>query len=136
MSEQKPEAKKQPGKERQILVMAVLFVGLVILVLLVNTFNNRLANDRRLSREMLLVEKRLDDQLGTKAALIAAIDKAGSDRAVEAWARGPGKMKQPGDMQVVLVAPEDAVPVTTPMPTPIVVEKSNREKWLDLFFGP
>jgi hypothetical protein len=103
--------------------------------MLVIEFNNRANDLHRLEEERRLVEVRLLEQEGTKAALVTQIAYATSDQAVVEWARESAKMKQPGDQVVVLVPPDDLAPTPTPVPTAIPVEKNNLERWWDLFFS-
>jgi hypothetical protein len=130
MSDTKPAIKEN---NRWKLGIPILILG--VLVMLVIEFNNRANELHRLEEERRLVEVRLLEQEGTKAALVTQIAYATSDPAVVEWARESAKMKQPGDQVVVLVPPDDLPPTPTPMPTAIPVEKNNLERWWDLFFS-
>jgi len=122
------------SKDKYKWKFAIPLIILGVLVMLVIEFNNRANDLHRLEDERALVEDRLQDQEGTKAALQTQIAYATSDRAVVEWARESGKMKQAGDQVVVLIAPAGGTP--TPAPTPAIIpeEKSNLERWFELFF--
>jgi hypothetical protein len=130
MAEPTPSSKEN---NKWKLGIPLIIVG--VLVMLVIEFNNRANDLHRLEQERSLVEGRLLEQEGTKAALLTQIAYATSDLAVIEWARESAKMKQPGDQVIVLVAPDAGSPTPTPVPTLIPEEKTNLERWWDLFFS-
>ena len=115
---------------RQIAILG----GLLILVLLIMDFNNRMAELHRLSEQEKRVAAQATSVVQTRIYLETQIAYATSDGAVEAWARSQGHMIRPGDNPVVPLAPEprDLQPTPTPQVTPESVQ--NWEVWRILFF--
>jgi cell division protein FtsB len=124
------------NKDRRNWRYAFLFLVLLVLALLVMEFNNRLNDLYRLEGEKENVTLRLEEQEGTRSALLTAIDDASSDQAVEAYARQRGKMKKPGDHSLVIVPGTETTPTPLMAPTPVVDSQTNPQRWLDLLFKP
>jgi cell division protein FtsB len=127
----------EPGKQKdhKIWRYGLLVVMLVVLAMLVSEFNNRTVDLKRLSSEEVRVEQRLEGQIQTRVALETETAFASSDRAAEAWARRFGKMKKPGDVVVVVVAPATETPVPSMTTKVDLQEKDNLRRWQDLLFG-
>jgi cell division protein FtsB len=113
---------------------ALLVIGLVILVLLVMDFNNRMAELRRLSdqREVVAAEVAALEQ--TRISLETQIAYATSEGAVMQWAYQEGRWVQQGDVLVVPVSPGESTPVPQAMLSPTPQPESNWKIWLSLFF--
>jgi hypothetical protein len=60
---------------------------------------------------------------------------AGSNAAVEEWARTDGHYIQEGDLPVVPLGQAGAPPLAGGTPTPIPTQPANWEVWWNLFFG-
>jgi cell division protein FtsB len=110
-------------------------IGIVVLVLLIWDFNDRMAQLHRLTSEKDLVGAQTTQLVQTNAHLETQIAYATSETAVEEWAREDQRMEKPGDIPVVPLAPVNSTPVPTPTPavTPKVVD--NWELWMGLFFN-
>ncbi len=120
-------------KDRRNWRYALILLVVLVLALLVMEFNNRTSELYNLEEQRQLVGERLAGQEGTQAALETAIVVAESNRAVDQWARESGSRSQEGDYPVVII-PGGSTPTPTPRPLPQIVEKTNLERWLDLFF--
>ncbi len=131
MSGQNPDK-----KDRRNWKFALLLLVVLVMALMVMEFNNRLNDLYRLQAERDLVSERLSDQESTQTALITSIAYAESDLAPEEYARREGKMKKAGDQNLIVVPGSDVTPTPVPTPTPEIVEKSNPQRWIDLFFSP
>ena len=114
---------------RQILIIG----GLLVLVMLIMDFNNRMAELHRLSQQAGQVSLQATDMVQTQVYLETQIAYATSDQAVEEWARVQGHMARPGDRPVIPVAPEGQVQRPTPLPEPTPVPVQNWEVWVALF---
>jgi cell division protein FtsB len=128
MSEKTPLIKEHRNWRYALIVLVVF-----LLALLVMEFNNRTSELYRLEEQQKLVNLRYTEQVGTQSALQTAIALATMDRAVDKWARENGGMSQEGDVVVELI-PDETTPTPTARPLPQPVEKSNLERWLELFF--
>ena len=62
------------------------------------------------------------------------IDYAGSDAAVESWARQQGLMRQEGDYVIIPLPVDEPTPIPTPVPTVEPVKYENWEIWKALIF--
>src|SRR5512142_1386835 len=111
------------------------FVGILVLVLMVIDFNARLEELNLLKKHAQTLSAQATQAVQTQVALQTQVAYAGSDQAVEDWARGEGHLVQPGDQAVVPVGPPGgpALQPATPMPTPTPMP--NWQVWLNLFFG-
>jgi cell division protein FtsB len=110
-------------------------VGILALVFIVLEFNRRLEELNLLDRQRELVQAQATQAVQTQMALQTRVAYAGSDAAVEEWARTDGHYIQEGDLPVVPLAQPGAAPIelSTPVPTPTPM--TNAQIWWDLFFG-
>ncbi len=110
--------------------------GAVIVFLLLADFNNRWNEKQRLTVQH---ERALEERAAleaTQAALLAQIEYAQSNAAVEAWAYQAGGMSRPGDEVIVPLSAEGSLPQPTPTPTPVPTKRENWDLWWSLFFDP
>lgn len=108
--------------------------AVLVLVLMLVSFNNRLGEYFRLSHERDRLETEVAKMQGTQVALETQVAYATSDQAVEDWARDEARMAKPGDKVIVLLTPQTLATeiFTQTTPTPRTVE--NWEIWWALFF--
>ena len=120
-----------PISVRRVAVM----IGIIILVFIVLEFNRRLEELNTLNRQYEQMLVQATQALQTQAALNTQVAYAGSDAAVEEWARVDGHFVKDGDLPVVPIPQPGAPPIeaSTPVPTPIPMQKW--EVWWELFFG-
>ena len=110
-------------------------IGILILVFIVLEFNRRLEELNMLNAQSRLVQMQATQAVQTQLALQTHVAYAGSDAAVEEWARIDGHFIQDGDLPVVPVGEPGAAPIQASTPTPVPTQPSNWEVWWDLFFG-
>lgn len=110
-------------------------IGIVMLVFIVLEFNRRMEQLDTLNRQHKLMQAQATQAIQTQAALNTQVAYAGSDAAVEEWARVDGHFVQDGDLPVVPIQQPGAPPLeaSTPIPTPTPMQ--NWEVWRELFFG-
>ena len=110
-------------------------IGILVLVFVVLEFNRRLEELQMLNEQNELVHMQATQAIQTRSALQTQVAYAGSDAAVEEWARTDGHYIQDGDLPIVPVGQPGAAPIEarTPVPTPTPMQ--NWEVWWDLFFG-
>ena len=112
---------------------ALIVIGLVVLTLLVMDFNNRMAEQRRLSDKREDVAVEATDLRHTQVYLETQIAYATSEAAVREWAYEEGHMVREGENLVIPLeypgfTPEvTIIPITTPEP------ETNFQIWLSLF---
>ncbi len=123
--------KRFPLNDRRLLIVAIL----IILVLLMMNFSNRLGDLLRLNGEKAQMQATVDMLSGTEAALETQIAYATSEVAIIDQARTEGKLIKPGDIQVVPIAPADSTPEPTLLMAPTPTEVQNWQRWYALFFG-
>ena len=111
------------------------FIGILMLVFIVLEFNRRLEELKLLNGQHEIMLTQATQSLETQAALNTQVAYAGSDSAVEEWARVDGHYVQEGDLPVVPIGQPGEPPVeaSTPVPTPTPLQKW--EVWWELFFG-
>ncbi len=115
----------------------IAIVLVVLLILLMMGFNNRLVNMNRLIRQENILQTRIAGLESTKIAVEEQVAYATSEIALEEWARESNHMIEPGDQAIVLIAPDEQLS-TPPVPTPVAEEEiklSNFETWKLLLFG-
>lgn len=110
-------------------------IGIIALVFIVLEFNRRLEELKLLSKQHEIVQTQATQAVQTQMALETQVAYAGSDQAVEEWARTDGHYIQDGDLPIVPLAQPGSAPVelSTPVPTPTPM--TNVQTWWDLFFG-
>lgn len=120
-----------PGSVRRVLVL----IGILALVFIVLEFNRRLDELNMLNKQNQAIQTQATQAVQTRAALQTQVGYAGSDAAVEEWARMDGHYIQNGDLPVVPVGQAGAAPIEASTPTPVPTQPANREVWWNLFFG-
>lgn len=115
---------------RVAIVIGILLLGFVVL-----EFNRRVEELNTLNGQYELMLAQATQAVQTQAALNTQVAYAGSDAAVEEWARVDGHYVQDGDLPVVPIPQPGATPVeaSTPVPTPTPMQ--NWQVWWELFFG-
>jgi len=120
-----------PINVRRVLVMT----GIIALVFIVLEFNRRLEELNMLNRQNQFIETQATQAIQTQFALQTRVAYAGSDAAVEEWARMDGHYIRDGDLPVVPVEQPGAAPIEASTPTPVPTQPENWEVWWSLFFG-
>ena len=110
-------------------------IGILVLVFVVLEFNRRLEELQMLSEQNELVHAQATQAVQTQAALQTQVAYAGSNAAVEEWARIDGHYIQDGDLPVVPLGEPGAAPVEASTPVPTATPMQNWEVWWALFFG-
>ena len=110
-------------------------IGILILVFVVLEFNRRLEELQMLNEQNDLVHMQATQAIQTRSALQTQVAYAGSNAAVEEWARTDGHYIQDGDLPIVPVGQPGAAPIEASTPVPTPTPKQNWEVWWDLFFG-
>jgi hypothetical protein len=110
-------------------------IGILMLVFIVLEFNRRVEQLKTLDGQYALMQSQATQALQTQAALNTQVAFAGSNAAVEQWARVDGHYVQDGDLPVVPIGQPGVAPIeaSTPVPTPTPMQKW--EAWWQLFFG-
>ena len=119
-----------PINVRRVLVLT----GILALVFIVLEFNRRLEELNMLTRQNQLIQTQATQAIQTQSALRTHVAYAGSDAAVEEWARMDGHYIQDGDLPVVPVGEAGAAPIEVRTPTPVPTPLENWEVWWNLFF--
>ena len=111
------------------------FVGILILILMVIDFNARLEELNLLKKRAVAISTQATQAVQTQMALQTQVAYAGSDQAVQDWARSEGHYVQPSDQPVVPVGRAGATPAQSTEPTPVPTPMPNWQIWWNLFFG-
>ncbi len=120
-----------PINVRRVLAM----IGILALVFIVLEFNRRLEELNLLNKQNEFVQTQATQAIQTQAALQTQVAYAGSDSAVEEWARTDGHYIKNGDLPVVPVGEAGAAPAEANPPTPVPTQPENWQVWWKLFFG-
>ncbi len=120
-----------PINPRRVLVLA----GILVLMLLVIDFNARLEELDLLRKHEVVISAQATQAVQTQIALQTQVGYAGSNQAVEDWARGEGHYVQPGDQLVIPVGEPGGPPSEVSSPTPVPTPVPNWQVWWNLFFG-
>ncbi len=120
-----------PINVRRVLVI----IGILALVFIVLEFNRRLEELNMLNRQNQLIQAQATQAIQTQFALQTEVAYAGSNTAVEEWARTDGHYIQDGDLPVVPVGQPGVPPVEASTPTPVPTQPPNWRVWWSLFFG-
>ncbi len=119
-----------PINVRRMLVM----IGILALVFIVLEFNRRLEELNMLNGQNQAIQTQATQAVQTQSALQTQVTYAGSDAAVEEWARTDGHYIKDGDLPVVPVGQAGAAPIEADTPAPVPTQPANWEVWWDLFF--
>jgi cell division protein FtsB len=111
-----------------ILLIAILFI-------MVMGLNSRLSEYFQLTGQKSEMQARIENLESTRIALETQIAYAGSDKAVEEWARTFEKMVQPGDQVIIPLPLKDVSPEINYLETPTPETGEKWEIWWELFFG-
>jgi hypothetical protein len=112
---------------------ALIVIGLVVLTLLVMDFNNRMAEQRRLSDKREDVAVEATDLRHTQVYLETQIAYATSEAAVREWAYEEGHMVREGENLVIPLEYPGFTPKVTIIPTATPEPETNFQIWLSLF---
>ena len=112
---------------------ALIVIGLVVLTLLVMDFNNRMAEQRRLSDKREDVAAEATDLRHTQVLLETQLAFATSEAAVHEWAYEEGHMVREGENLVIPLEYPGFTPEVTVIPTATPVPETNFQIWLSLF---
>ena len=112
---------------------ALIVIGLVVLTLLVMDFNNRMAEQRRLSDKREDVAVEATDLRHTQVYLETQIAYATSEAAVREWAYEEGHMVREGENLVIPLEYPGFTPEVTIIPTATHETETNFQIWLSLF---
>src|ERR1041384_6422887 len=93
-------------------------VGILVLVFVVLEFNRRLEELNMLNTQSELVQRQATQAVQTQFALQTQVAYAGSDAAVEEWARTDGHYIQDGDLPVVPLGQPGSPPIEASTPVP------------------
>jgi len=110
-------------------------VGILVLVFIVLEFNRRLEELNLLNAQSKLVQMQATQAIQTQLALQTQAAYAGSNAAVEEWARTDGHYIQDGDLPVVPLGQAGSPPIEANTVTPVPTQPANWEVWWNLFFG-
>jgi cell division protein FtsB len=119
-----------PINARRVLVL----IGILVLVFVVLEFNRRLEELKMLNRQNQMIQTQATQAIQTQLALQTEVAYAGSNAAVEEWARNDGHYIQDGDLPLVPVEQPGAPLTEASTPTPVPTPAPNWEVWWDLFF--
>lgn len=120
-----------PINVRRLAVM----IGILVLVFIVLEFNRRLEELNMLNSQKQLVQMQATQAIQTQLALQTQVGYAGSNAAVEEWARTDGHYIKDGDLPVVPLGQPGAPPIEAGTPTPVPTQPTNWQVWWNLFFG-
>ena len=112
---------------------ALIVIGLVVLTMLVMDFNNRMAEQRRLSDKREDVAVEATDLMYTQVYLETQIAYATSEAAVQDWAYEEGHMVREGENLVIPLEYPGFTPQVTVIPTTTPEPETNFQIWLSLF---
>jgi len=112
---------------------ASIVIGLVVLTMLVMDFNNRMAEQRRLSDKREDVAVEATDLMYTQVYLETQIAYATSEAAVQDWAYEEGHMVREGENLVIPLEYPGFTPQVTVIPTTTPEPETNFQIWLSLF---
>lgn len=120
-----------PINFRRVLTVA----GILILVLMVIDFNRRIETLNTLNKQAAEVRVQATHAMQTQIALQTQVAYAGSEAAVEDWARSEGHYVRDGDQPVVPIGQPGSEPIQSAEPAPQPTPMPNWQVWWNLFFS-
>lgn len=113
----------------------IVIILVIILVFLLIDFNQRMVLLSNLRKQEKQLEQKYSQLEATRSSLEAELAHAGSDEAVEEWAREEGSMIQEGDIPIILLPPSEPVVSESTPQVPIVDDVEYWQIWQELFLG-
>jgi len=113
----------------------IVIILVIILVFLLIDFNQRMVLLSNLRKQEKQLEQKYSQLEATRSSLEAELAHAGSDEAVEKWAREEGSMIQEGDIPIILLPPSEPVVSEATPQVPIVDDVEYWQIWQELFLG-
>lgn len=110
-------------------------LGLILLVILVMDFNQRLETMTRLDTQLATVRVEGTKVMQTQVALMTKVAYSGSDAAAEEWAYENGHWVKPGETLIQIVPGGGATPTIAPITTAPTPKMTNWQIWWMLFFS-
>jgi cell division protein FtsB len=107
---------------------------LVVMIVAALNFNARLTTLQQMRDEETRLKRAVSAEQARRSDLQSLRSYVASDAYVEHWARVEAKMIKPGEVVIVLVAPNVA-PANPTMPAAVQMPKTILEEWWSLFFG-
>jgi cell division protein FtsB len=111
-----------------------LVAAVIILILMMSDFSNRVSEVRRMDVQKETVSILNTQLVATEQEVQAEIAYATSASAVEKFARDEMKMIKPGDHPIEPMAPAESTPAPTPVVSITVEPVAKWEVWYALFF--
>lgn len=112
-----------------------MLAGGLVLIFMVIDFNARVDELNRLNKQREIARALATEAAQTQMALQTQVAYAGSDPAVQDWARAEGHYIQPGDQPIVPVGQAGIPAIQSGPATPEPTRMPNWRVWWELFFG-
>lgn len=110
-------------------------IGILILLLVLFAFTQRIAEYVRLNSQLEREQARLTELVATQSVLEDEIAYATSEAAVEEWARQDARWAKDGDFPVIPLAPEGTTPQPKGGPQATPTPSSNWNTWMTWLFS-
>ena len=110
-------------------------IGILILLLVLFAFTQRIAEYLRLNSQLEREQARLNELVATQSFLVDEISDATSEAAVEEWARQDARWVKDGDFPVIPLAPEGTTPQPEGGPLATPAASSNWNTWMTWLFS-
>ena len=110
-------------------------IGILILLLVLFAFTQRIAEYLRLNSQLEREQARLNELVATQSFLVDEISDATSEAAVEEWARQDARWVKDGDFPVIPLAPEGTTPQLEDGPLATPAASSNWNTWMTWLFS-
>ena len=116
--------------KRHIYVLILILLAVYLII----DLNTRLSTLSFLENQEFTLQADVVNLQGTLDTVNDRINYAGSDTAVEEWARQQGLMRKEGDHVIIPLPGDYSTMTTTPFPEIIVTPAPNWEIWRSLIF--
>lgn len=110
-------------------------IGILILLLVLFAFTQRIAEYLRLNSQLEREQARLNELVATQSFLVDEISDATSEAAVEEWARQDARWVKDGDFPVIPLAPEGTTPQPEDGPLATPAASSSWNTWMTWLFS-
>jgi len=111
------------------------FVIIAVVIIIVMNFNLRMEELSHLLTKSAVVQGNATEVVVTQHALQTQVAQATSPAEVEKYAREQAHMAQPGDKVIVILPAPGATAPATPIPTPVISNRTKLDVWVDFIFG-
>ena len=125
----------EDGEGRNRLSSVLILASVIAGILILGDLNRRMANARRLERDVVQLETEVVVMATERVQLMTSVAEATSESIIAEWAHSDAKLVRDGETLIIPLPPPDQITVATPAPEQDLETPSKWQVWWALIFG-